>query len=333
MFGRKEVPALPNQTGEELSVNSSSRYQWAIQHYESGHYEAALEGFNAYENDGALISNFPMIPYYQGMSHFRLGNCTAATPYLQKFIEASPTLSETQEARLTLLQCYEKREDWKAVVTLAAEIEKFPLYAENRIRLKLLWTRALFELNEISGAKRSLEEVEGLVNNFTRDPDRQAEFSQNNESFESRLFHLKVMLELEDCEAIAAPTKSGKNSQALVDRWLETKGDCLVSTTRKSLDLGLTFKENEAKRWLNTLASYYQHFADSPEQLTRDKLYSSLKDAQFATRAKIRAALYRLAATIDTKLKEKDSSVPNTAALLDLQKTVENLLLSLSLLS
>lgn len=334
LFGRKEVPALRNDAGETLRAESSSRYEWAIQHYESGHYESALNGLQDFENAGATLNKYPLVPFYLGMSHFQLGRCKEATENLQKFITASPGMSEAQAARLSIMECEERANDWRGVVSLAAETERFPLYAESRIRLKLLWTKALFKLSEISGAKASLKETEELVSNFSRDPDHSNDLNNAQQEFEARLFHLHTMLDLEDCEKIAGPKqKDQKNAQVLVERWLETKGDCLLNATTKALELGIAFSGEQADLWIASLHEYFVNYYNSPQYLLEQKLYADLRDAGVAAKPKIRAALYRLSAAIAQKINEKRATVRTQNALKGLQKQIEDLLLQLSLLS
>jgi hypothetical protein len=333
VFGRKEVPQVEQQRIQDQAPGNLSRYEWAIQHYETGHYENTIEGLQFYRDKGAATPGFPLVPYYLGMSHFQLGQCDQAMPFLKDFVTANPGLSQSQEARITLLQCHENKKEWQQIVTRAAESEKYPLYAEDRIRLKLIWTRALFELREVSGAKQSLQETESLVNNFTRDPDHLPELSQSNEDFLARQFHLRTMFELQDCDSIASPKRSSAANQILIDRWIEAKGDCLLTATNKALDLGLGFTGEQADRWIGSLSDYFTRFTEAPIEAAKDKLYPNLRDAQMAMRPKLRAALYRIVATVDQRLQHKDATPQIRLALEKLQKSLENLLLQLSLLS
>jgi outer membrane protein assembly factor BamD (BamD/ComL family) len=90
LFGRAKAPEeSKNESELEQALTSlpASKYEWAVQAFETGQYESALEKFLSLEREGAAQPGFELIPYYIGMCHYQMQQWDGAITNLKKFIK------------------------------------------------------------------------------------------------------------------------------------------------------------------------------------------------------------------------------------------------------
>ena len=205
--------ALSEEEKNKLSRRFRSRYEWAVQYYESGEYDKAKKSFLSLTQAGALLEEFELVPFYLGMSEKKLGNCPAAIAHLQNFKKSSRMLGD---ARLAQMECLEQMSEWKKITALAAEMEKASLLQEQRVDYLLFWSRALTELGELQGAKSRLEEAENQI------------FNQPGERRESQRFALsRLAFDLKTCSQLPYPKK-----KAPWQNWVIGRSECEEQSLR-----------------------------------------------------------------------------------------------------
>jgi hypothetical protein len=301
----------------------STQYEWAVQNFEAGKYEKAVAEFRRLLPLGATLENYEMVPFYLGMSLYRLRQEPEATSQLENFLRARPADFSSQEARMALLSLYERAEQWDRVLGLAAETEGLTLFQDNRAFLKLVWARALLEKGEEKGAaavlKDSLAYLDGKSNRLTGpDPDQ---------DFWGRYHYTSLLLQLKGCNG-REPKEINKGRKRLYLPWLEATIDCFRQSLGGLVAELLLPESAWAPVSLNLLNSNLAAFGQ------KVKGYQRREGSRLAERRLLegsaREQLYRFLNKIDEQDKViKNHGVINTNLEL-IRKQVDLLLVSLS---
>jgi hypothetical protein len=326
---------------------NSSRFEWAVQHYEAGDFEKAIKSFEALRKEGAEIPDFDLVPFYLGMSHYKLGHFETAAQELEGFVQGASKREESQDARITLLLTLEKLGRWKDTAALAMESDKLTLFQYNRALLKLIWARSLRELGEILGAKAELEEAQPFLDKATSDEAVQPFFADPDQDLWGRSHFTSILVTESECLKLEprdlahrepAPEKPGKKSAAkklkavapnrLYAPWLEAVTDCQRKASTEAADelferespwgpLAAAAISNSITIFGNRITGYLKEEAS---RLPRRRALQ--KDA--------RENLYRLLALFEEKLKFFKNRELNEAPLEPLRKQVDRLLVEIS---
>lgn len=305
----------------------SSQFEWAVQNYEAGAYEKAISQFKRLQSQGSNVPSFELIPYYLGMSYFRLGRDKEGVPQLEAFLKKSGPVGEQQDARVSLILAYERLQQWDKVVALAAESNKQNLFQENRALVYLVWARALREKGELQGAQAALKEGEQLMQSSSSEPRIN---SDPNLDLQGRLQFTASHLQTEECQRTQPKeVKSGKKSvKRLYRAWLESESECI----RKSLGSATELVRLDSP-WtapaLQSVDTALVRFTDKIRAfMTQEK---SRLDQKRELERGARQELYRLLGAVDDSVKNLKNQSITTDPLELLRKRLDALLVSLSL--
>lgn len=298
----------------------SDQFAWALQNFEAGRYEKALPLFQRLKAQGPQLENFELIPYYLGMSHYRLGAMDAALKELDFFVQQRLDLHQVQEAKLTLLSIFETQKQWSKILGLAAEMNSLSLFQDSRAYLKLSWARALRENKEHRSALQMLKEAKDYL-----DPSdiSQLRSSQPDQDLWGKYHSTELLLSLDECGALQ-PKRVG--NEIRIETWLDYSADCF----RKSLRLlaenlvstdspWIPFAEENFQAELNRFFSRFQEMEKNLPLTRRRKLNPVMK-----------SSLYRLYTEIESqsaKLKDRSLSLEPIERI---RKRIDTLLSSLS---
>ncbi len=220
---------------DKIRHRYASKYEWAVQHFEVGEYEAALKGMKELDHDGAIVALYQNIPYYLGMSYFHLDDRANAIAQLERLLKANPDPLLEQDAELNLLYLYEKDKSWNKVNGLAAELDKKNLYQNNRILVKLIWANSLLDQNELLGGKEILASAESILNN---QPPESAEQDlgkeDSNHDLWGRYHFTELKSALRSCAALQAKTQ--KKALPLYSGWLDATESCYLESMHLLID-------------------------------------------------------------------------------------------------
>jgi tetratricopeptide (TPR) repeat protein len=332
LFSSGTAPQKPtlSQQRQRLSRSLSYRFEWAVQNYEAGHYKEAIDRFQKLRQEGSAVGEFELIPFYLGMSHFRIGQLAEGEQELNAFLKASPQRNEAQDARITLLLLYEKQRDWNKTLGLAAETEKQALFQYNRAVLKLVWARALAEEGELKGARAVLKDAEQFLESSGSPDSTFTIFSDPNQDLWGRYHFTEAMIAEKSCRLMNPKELAGKkkDTRRLYEPWLEASVDCLRHSLVEA-DRQLFQKESV---WSPEVGAI---FLDSVDLLgNRVKGYIAQEkeklDRQHLLEKNAREHLYRLLSTIDDLLKSVKKQRVETSSLESIRKRIDLLLLQIS---
>lgn len=315
------------QTEEEkqrLKRKYQSRYEWAVQHYESGDYKHSLQDFQYLSGVGALVESFDLIPFYLGMSRFHLEDCGAAVKALENFHHHGSRWE--QEARMSQMRCYEKSREWKKIAATAAELENMQMNQNQRVLQKLFWAKALMELGESMGANVQLKDAALLLNNMPQDN----ELDANSLYFESwgRYYLVAISADLKSC--LGQPVveqKAGKKIKNLLwQNWLDGQNLCLEKATREALDHLLPSDSSMAGEGLNLLESATRDFVVKTKSLGSRLTLSTREQLKRRTQQ----IFYRLSSITEENQKNFQNQSFGIKNLERLKKHFDSLIMELS---
>jgi hypothetical protein len=332
------VSARDYETRHRAVNTVSSRFEWGVQHFESGDYPKAIATFESLRKDGASVPGYDLIDYYVGMSHFHLREFDHCTTELEAFVRAGTKHEEEQDARVALLLTYEKLFRWKEIASLASESDGLTLFQNNRALVKLLWARALREQGELGGAKATLDETLPYLDKvgdengqpFYADPDLWGRY------------HFTVLLVREsNCallepKNVAPPPKPRKDNKPslkpkpkrLYRSWLEARIDCQRKAITEASEELFPLESGWTEPTVATLLQATGALAD--EVIRFEKEEASVLERSHALQKVARENFYRLLATIEEQIKIfKKRELSNTPLEL-LRKQVDRLLVAIS---
>lgn len=306
------------------------KFEWAVQDYEAGDYKGAVSQFLKLDA-GPQQQDFDLIPFYLGMSYFRLGNYKEAALRLEKFLITGKERQEGQDARITLVLAYEHLKDWNKVLGLAAESDKLTLFQNNQALLKLVWARALLESGELQGARAELKEASQFLD---QGPVSDQNWNQGV-NFESerdlwgRFYFTSLLIQERECNATEPKqVKSGKAIKTLYPLWLEAASDCYRASVRDaSLEL---FRRDSS--WSNSGEDIVTRGIDSFGKKIRAYLQKESKalNARRALEKSAREYLYRILNAVDENMKVFKEQQLSTQHLESIRKRIDLLLVSLA---
>ena len=225
-------------SGTHQEMKTSSQFEWAVQYYEAGQYEKALPSFLKLSEKGAEEESFQLVPFYLGMTYYRLRNWAKASEFLEAFNRVKTEGAVSKESRVALMVCYENQQKWQQATALASEIDTMNLYQDNQFLVKLIWARALSEQGEILGAKTILKDTFQQMSNFpmSENPDL---LQQDTESdLWGRYYFVSILINEKECESIQPKEIKGKKPKFLFDNWFEAENECVKRALKEgSLDL------------------------------------------------------------------------------------------------
>jgi tetratricopeptide (TPR) repeat protein len=222
----KEEPGPGTRAQRQFNANMN-QFQWGIQYFEAGDYSKALEVFQQLEKQGPTFEGSHRLSYYQGLSHYYLGQMDRAEAELQNFLSKTPLGREPQEARIVLLQIYEEKNAWGQLLSLAAETEKGPLFQLQRANLKLLWGMALVETGERKAAAELFKEAQSVLEPTSQEANATQEREPNRDLW-GRYYFSQLRLRQGNCSFPPKRIGTGKNAKKLLSPWLEARADCLI---------------------------------------------------------------------------------------------------------
>lgn len=322
MFGRKDPPpaAIPSAAirppsgGESADAeNPSTNFQWALQSFEAGQYEDALERFSDIAQDGAQNENFDLAVYYQGRSLYLLNRYHESTERLRSYIDHNPRGAHAQDARLTLLLAYNILRDWKNSTVVAAEAIQGESYIGNKILIRLLWAEALIEIGELTGAHKALRETKEMFQGIPEGSLMGDVLTESKSTLSERGLWLESHLQLRSCEMLKPPAKSNaKNKNRLLTEWYSKRGLCL----KQAFDIALTAYTVLGPRWnramSDSLATGVEVFFDSPRIAANAAAASNLNAAKELALPEIRKYFYQILNGLQAA--EASASIPGTVS-------------------
>lgn len=313
----------------KASRSLSSQFEWAVQSYEAGHYQEAVERFERLKGSGAEVPEFDLILFYLGMSHFRLGELTRSVEELEGFLRSGSPRTQSQEARITLLLAFEKLERWKESAALSAETDKLTLFHHNRTLLKLLWARALIERGEVTGAKAVLEDSAAFLDKITEEEDAPVHARPDRDLW-GRYHFTQVLLEAREC-ALTQPkelAQKGTAKKRLYVPWMESVTDCLrAALTHASKEL-FAKESLWGEKAEPTLSAAVEDFGQRIQRYLKQE--AGMIERHRSLHKSARESLYRLLGTLDQHLISLRSRGASTHALDKLRKQIDRLLVSVS---
>jgi tetratricopeptide (TPR) repeat protein len=330
------------ETKRRRADDNSSRFEWAVQHYEAGNYEKAIKSFEALRKEIPNVREYDLIPFYLGMSHYRLKHPDRAAPELEAFVRASTARQENQDARITLLLSYEKLGRWRDAASLAMETDKLTLFQYNRALLKLVWARALREQGELLGAKAALEEAQPFLDKVGDDDGGPAFFSDPDQDLWGRFHYTSILVQETECARLVpneiggSPSRVAKDGKKIPKRpgkrlyapWLEAVVDCHRKSVTKASDELFERESPWSEPALEAIAGGISDLGE--KTLTYLKEETSRLERRRALQGDARENLYRLLATIEEKLKKFKNQELNSQPLESLRKQVDRLLVQVS---
>lgn len=301
----------------------SSEYEWAVQNYEAGKYDEAVKEFRRIATRGPETPAFDRIPFYLGMSLYRLGQHPEAERQLKLFLKGAN--SNNQEARLALLSVYERTQQWDRAVALAAETDQLTLFQDNRALVKLIWAQALKEKGERGGARAVLKEAAPYLDTQAAsrggDPDR---------DLSGRFQYTTQTLDQQDCATLRPKELpgSGRQKRRLYSAWLDAATDCLRKSVRDSRAELFSRESPWATATTNALEAAVASFGSTIQ------MYLKQEHGRLEERRKLQVAarqgLYRLLSEVDAALTQLKSEGFQGPSYENLRKRIDLLLVSLS---
>lgn len=323
---------------------NSSRFEWAVQNFEAGNFKKAIESFRALRAEGSALSGYDLIPYYLGMSHFRLKQYEPAARELESFVRGGGNRQESQDARITLLLAYEKLARWKDASSLAAETDKLTLFQNSRALLKLVWARSLREQNELLGAKATLEDTLPYLDKVGFDDGSQPFYADPDQDLWGRYHYTALLIAESECAQLGPhetlvplpplkdPEKTARKRKPIVRRlyppWIESVTDCQrKAVTRASEEI--FFRDSPwSEPTRQVLADGIDAFGAKLRSFLKQE--SGVLSRERALQKTARENLYRLLATIEEKMKYFKDHGLSPKTLESLRKQVDPLLVSIS---
>lgn len=329
------------ETRRRRPDHNSSRFEWAVQHYEAGNYEKAIASFESLRKDGAAIPDFDLIPFYLGMSQYRLKHFETAAGELESFVRAGGDRQESQDARVTLLLACEKLGRWKDAASLAMETDKATLFQYNRALLKLVWARALREQGEILGARTALDEAQPFLDKVGTDDGGQPYYADPDQDLWGRFHYTAILVQESECTKLMprdlagpAPEPEGKEGSSkkkkkraprlLYAPWLESVADCQRQAIVRAAD---DLFERESPWGAPSLAAIQQGldaFATKIQIYLRGEV--AALERHRALQKSARENLYRILEATEVKLKYFKDHELNSEPLESLRKHLDRLL-------
>lgn len=309
-----------------MKKSISSQFEWAVQSYEAGSYKEAIQRFERLQKEGSEVPEYDLILFYLGMSHHKIGEYPRAAGELEAFLKAGSQRQEGQDARLTLLLCYEKLGRWKDSASLSAETDKLTLFQYNRALLKLLWARALAEQGEVQGAKVVLEDAVAYLDKVGSEEKAIPFYANPDEDLWGRYHFSSVLMEARTCPS-PQPKEIAKKKKLYVP-WLESVTDCLrASLTHGSQELFV--KENAWSDMAGTeLGAAIDTFGQKIQ--THLKKEASSLASHRALQKSASENLYRLLGTVDEHIKNFKNRGVSPKPLESLRKQIDRLLVVIS---
>lgn len=323
----------PGGEYRKMQQSLSGKFEWGVQYYEAGRYQDALKIFERLRKEGTQVREFDLIPYYVGMSHFRLGHFPEASSELEAFLRARTTRAEVQEARLSLLLTYENLGEWKKASSLAAETDKMTLYQSNRALTKLVWARALREQGELLGAKAVLEDALPYLDKLGEDEKLSSSSHSNPDQDLWGRYHFTAILVKEmECNQLGPKELPGKTKKARANRlyapWLESVTDCLRSTVDTASEELFSRESPWGPRAEQTILHGVLGLAEKVQGFLSKEASVLAKHRSLQKVA--REQFYRLLSSVDENLKIFKKRGVNSTALESLRKQIDRLLVAFS---
>jgi hypothetical protein len=303
----------------------SSKFEWAVQHYEAGAYKDSLKNFLLLRGKGTEVPGYDLIPFYVGMSLFHLSRFEEAARELETFLRSGSARQEALDARLSLLLTLEKLGRWKEASSLAAETDKLTLFQNNRALLKLVWARALREQGEILGAKAVLKDSLPYLDKMEAD-ERGPLRTDPDQDLWGRYHFIEALIDETECTK-AGPS-STRRKKTLYSPWLESVTDCFRGAITKASEELFSRESPWSSLAQESLERGISHFAEEIDgylQKEKAKL-ESFRTLQKASREQ----LYRILGTTDSQLKTLKDRGINPLPLESLRKLLDRLLVTLS---
>lgn len=317
LFGKEDSPPVPAvATGPEpvqetasdgtkvLVANAESNFQWALQAFEAGHYQDALERFDDIAEDGHTSE---LIPYYQGRALYYLGRHKEAVERLTLFVTRNPKSLQAREARLTILVAQNTLRDWERSTVLAAEALQDEAYIGNKILIRLLWGEALIERGELTGARKVIHETKSMFASIPEGSLLGDVMAESKSSLAERELWLESHLHIRGCAADRPPAQA--KVKQLTD-WYRRRGACL----KQAFDIALVSFTILGPRWnramSNTLTFGIENFLDSPEAAIAAQALKHPNAAREVGLPEIRKYFYQILDRLEHA--DRSSSVPST---------------------
>lgn len=317
---------LVNGKPKRVRRSLSSQFEWAVQSYEAGAYEEAVQRFEKLRKDGAEVPDFDLVAYYLGMARYRLGEFGPAATELETFLRAQPGRQEAQDARIALLLTYEKLARWKDSATLAAETDKLTLFQYNRALLKLLWARALRELGELQGARAVLDDSAAYLDRVGKEESRAIPFFSNpDEDLWGRFHFTAVLIKTREC-GLTEPKEVKKKKLYLP--WLEARTDCLRAALQTATQELFLRESPWGEKAGEAIGQAIEAHARNVAALLKAEAKKLEVHARLQKEA--REELYRLLTPVDESLKNFKNRGINGQPLELLRKQIDRLLVSIS---
>ncbi|HEY8280240.1 MAG TPA: hypothetical protein VIH99_11490 [Bdellovibrionota bacterium] len=325
--------------GEHVRVKRgiSSRFEWAVQHYEAGEYAHSVDNFEQLRREGAEVPDFDLVAFYMGMSRFKLGQYEQAAKELESFLRSGHDREESQEARLSLMMCYEKLGRWQDAGSLAAETDKLTLFQYNRALLKLIWARALREQGELLGAKKVLESATPFLDKVGSEDRAIPFYADPNEDLWGRYYFTSLLIQEMECNRLspseftpkkAKGAKKKPKAQRLYQAWLESVTDCLRKSVNEASEDLFSRDSSWAEPVETSITQGISVFGKKIEGYLKEE--AAHLDRLRALQKSSREQLYRLLNTTEEQLKNFKNHGFNTKSLESVRKLVDRLLVALS---
>jgi hypothetical protein len=323
--GAERAEGAPKESHRQRVV--ANEFQWAVQNYEAGKYEEALGQFRRLRELGAESAAFELVPYYLGMSLFKLSRYDEASVRLAEFLRGQVPARERQEARLALLSIHERTAQWDQLAALAAETDRLTLFQDNRAFVKLLWARALRERGELQGARQTLKDAEPYL-----DGERSTRATELDRDLWGRYHFTAQLLRQTECLSLQPRALAGKTKKAppkrLYGPWLEASVDCFRSTVKNMAaelfalesawaPLAATELEKALTQWGATVQGFLKQESARLEQ-------------KRALQSDARQHIYRLMSEIDRSIQVLSDRSLKAPGLESLRRHLDLLLSSLS---
>lgn len=325
LWGENLHPVEEKRPAESVTRQTSrsrayfGQMQWAVQNYEAGEYKKAIPQFDKLRSYGTEVPNYEFIPFYLGMSHFRLDNLEMAKIELKQFLQQKLEHNHGQEARMALLTIFEREKNWDALLGMAAETDKLTLFQNNRAYLKLLWARALVEKGEKKSADAILKESQQFLDSSDYRSGRSLDIDTD---LWGRYAFTYQLLKANDCSQLDPKTiGKGKTQKRLYQPWLDSQTDCF-SASLKDLAENLLKKESP---WSTPSLQIYGDSLDRFIQKIRSfqvQERSKLETSRALT-SSARQNLYRLMGRVDEWLEVLATGTNERSLLLNLRSRID----------
>jgi hypothetical protein len=272
------------------------------------------------------VPQYEQIPFYLGMSHYRLGNFAQAKESLRQFLVQMNTHHHAQDARMALLSMYEREKAWDDLLGMAAETDKLTLFQNNRAYLKLVWARALVAKGEKKGADLLLKDALQYLDSGEY---RDGKGMDPDMDLWGRYYFTAQLLKNADCGNVD-PQAIGKakSPKRLYQPWLESQTDCFQGLIA---DLVNNLVKRESS-WTNpTIQLVRESFATFVQKIQK---YQALEKSKIETLNTLtslaRQNLYRLLGRVDELRTQLEKREFESSSLQQLRSQIDESILQIS---